>query len=279
MIIYSNSRERKNIRIDDTVRNDNEPIFVREVGHSIPQSGINQSLSARDVWTMHFVTSGSCRFSGVELKAGDGYLIPVNTPFTINVGEGFEHYWIMFGGNMAPDLLADAGLEPSPHLFGCGFFGQIRRDFDLTVSAPISGEYDLPLLMISLFWKLLAAMKACRSAAPDRQNEYIRLASDFIDANYSRRVSVEDIAAAAHITSRYMYKLFVKHFGKAPLEVLTERRMECARYLLSTTGLSIDEIAKDVGYSNPNRFALVFREHHGMPPGRWRYIHTEHTDF
>ena len=76
-----------------------------------------------------------------------------------------------------------------------------------------------------------------------------------------------------------MYKLFKKNFGKAPLEVLTERRMECARYLLATTSLSIGEIAADVGYLNPSRFAMVFREKHGMPPGHWRYIHTEHTDF
>lgn len=279
MIIYSNSRDSKNICIDDTLHNNDEPIFVREVGHSMPKSGVNQSLSSRDVWTMHMVTSGNCRFNGIELKAGDGYLIPVSTPFTINVGDDFEHYWIMFGGSMVPKLLADVGFTHSQHLFSCGFFGQIRRDFDLTVSAPVSGEYDLPLLMISLFWKLLAAMKACKRHSLDRKNEYIRLASDFIDTNYSSHVSVEDIAAAAHITSRYMYKLFKKHFGKAPLEVLTERRMECARYLLSTTELPIDEIAEDVGYTNPNRFALVFREHHGMPPGRWRYIHTEHTDY
>lgn len=279
MIIYTNDRERKTARIDDTVRDEDEQVYVREVGHSMPVKGTYHTLPARDIWTIHFVVNGSAMFSDEELNAGEAYLIPKGVPFTIDVGENFEHYWIMVGGSKVAGLIADIGLEARPHKFPSAFFSRIRRDFDLTVSEPLSGEYDLPFLMISLFWKLIATMKSYRRESVDRQSEYLRLASAFIDSNYSSQISVEDIAAAAHVTSRYMYKLFKKNFGKAPLEILTERRMECARYLLTTTALPIEEIAVDVGYLNPTRFTLVFREKHGMPPSRWRYIHTVHTEF
>lgn len=278
MLIYTNDRERRTARIDDTVRDEDEQVYVREVGHSMP-GRVFHNLPARDIWTIHFVTAGSGLFSGETVRAGDGYLIPKGVPFSIDAGEDMEHYWMMCGGSKIPGLLADSGMELTRHRFSGAFFDQLIRDFELTVSAPLWGDYDLPFLMNSLFWKLLAVMKTRKTGESTRQKEYIRLAEAFIDSNYPDQISVEDIAAAAHVTSRYMYKLFKKNFGKAPLEVLTERRMECARYLLATTSLSIGEIAADVGYLNPSRFAMVFREKHGMPPGRWRYIHTEHTDY
>ena len=278
MLIYTNDRERRTARIDDTVRDEDEQVYVREVGHSMPGK-VFRNLPARDIWTIHFVTAGSGKFSGETVRAGDGYLIPKGVPFSIDAGEDMEHYWMMFGGSKIPGLLTDSGMELTRHRFSGAFFDRLTRDFELTVSAPLWGDYDLPFLMNSLFWKLLAVIKTRKTGESTRQKEYIRLAEAFIDSNYRNQISVEDIAAAAHVTSRYMYKLFKKNFGKAPLEVLTERRMECARYLLSTTSLPIGEIAADVGYLNPGRFAMVFREKHGMPPGHWRYIHTEHTDF
>lgn len=270
MILYTSTREHKTTVINDEAGKSWEHIFVREVGHSLPKAGIRLRMEGRDVWTAHFAVSGSCGFNDIVIHAGEGCLIPPGVGFEILTGEGLEHYWMMFGGGDIPEILSRSGIGREANGFSCGFFERVRGDFDAIVSAEPTGEFDLEMYMNSLFWKLMAYH---REGAPERSSPadgYIRLARSFVDSHFSEPIGVEDIAAAAHVTSRYMYKLFKKRLGRSPKEYLTDRRMECARYLLSTTGLSVSEISADVGFGNPSGFAAAFREKHGAPPEKWR---------
>ena len=54
------------------------------------------------------------------------------------------------------------------------------------------------------------------------------------------------------------------------MEYLTKVRMEKAVQLLRNTDLTIEEIAKQIGYSNSSYFIKVFREWIGFSPGEFR---------
>ncbi len=268
LIHYQSTLELKTTVIDDEAAGE---LFVREVGHSLPEAGVSLRLPRRDVWTIHFVVSGACDFCGITVRAGEGCIVPPGIPFEILTGERLEHYWIMAGGGAARIL---GGIE-APRLFSCGFFENIRGDFDRIILSGAAGGFDAPLFMTSLFYKSAAFMNAPGSFSSDRQSGYVSAAKAFIDSRYGSQIGVEDIAAAAHVSSRYLCKLFVKRLGKSPLEALTDRRMECARYLLLSSALTVAEVAREVGYMDPGRFGIVFRSRHGVSPGRFRADHAE----
>ena len=63
---------------------------------------------------------------------------------------------------------------------------------------------------------------------------------------------------------------FRRHFGISPREMLLRSRMSLARHLLLETGLSIKEIAAEVGYPRQHEFWRAFHKTTGVSPSRWR---------
>jgi AraC-like DNA-binding protein len=63
---------------------------------------------------------------------------------------------------------------------------------------------------------------------------------------------------------------FRKHFGMSPRAMLLKSRMSLARHLLLETGLSIKEIAGQLGYQRQHEFWRAFRKATGMSPSDWR---------
>lgn len=81
--------------------------------------------------------------------------------------------------------------------------------------------------------------------------------------------TVEALAARAGMSRAAFAARFRSKAGVAPLEYLTERRVEAARHLLQE-GLAITEIAERVGYESPVSFARAFRRVAGVAPGAFR---------
>ena len=63
---------------------------------------------------------------------------------------------------------------------------------------------------------------------------------------------------------------FRRHFGMPPRAMLLRSRMSLARHLLLETGLSIKEIAAQVGYQRQHEFSRAFRKTAGVSPSDWR---------
>ncbi|MEM1445348.1 MAG: helix-turn-helix domain-containing protein [Planctomycetota bacterium] len=69
--------------------------------------------------------------------------------------------------------------------------------------------------------------------------------------------------------SRFAHR-FTEQFGVAPLAYLAELRVRRAMQLLDRTGLSVAEVAREVGYENPFYFSRRFRAVAGVSPSAYR---------
>lgn len=88
------------------------------------------------------------------------------------------------------------------------------------------------------------------------------------------------IAAAHHISVRYLHLLFAEH-GLSVHRWLMQERLERARRVLATdTGPrnSIATIGRRCGFTDPGHFARRFRAAYGMSPRDWRQLNatTDH---
>ena len=79
-------------------------------------------------------------------------------------------------------------------------------------------------------------------------------------------------AVAAHFAyhPNYLSGLLHQETGKTFSAILAEQRMGRARDLLGSTDLSVDEVARMVGYRSTSNFYRAFRGHFGMAPGALR---------
>lgn len=112
-----------------------------------------------------------------------------------------------------------------------------------------------------------------KSAAPQGSTHGELLVSRMVDyANtlYCRPIGLAAFAGEIGMNLSYLSHLFSTTMGMPFRTYLRRLRMDRARGLLSDPLQRISDVAYAVGYTDPNRFRLDFKEHTGLPPSRWR---------
>ncbi len=92
----------------------------------------------------------------------------------------------------------------------------------------------------------------------------------YISEHLASPISLEHMASEAGMSPFHFARAFKAKTGLAPHQFLVAARIDRAKSLLSSTGISIAEIAAQVGWENPSKFAAQFKKHVGATPGQWR---------
>lgn len=98
----------------------------------------------------------------------------------------------------------------------------------------------------------------------------INQAKAYIQANFQKEISLDDVSRAVDISPYYFSKIFKEETGENFIEFLTSIRMEKAKELLSGSGLSMKEICAQVGYADPNYFSRTFKKNVGLTPTEYK---------
>jgi transcriptional regulator GlxA family with amidase domain len=91
--------------------------------------------------------------------------------------------------------------------------------------------------------------------------------------NYANANPVAAMASQSGLTERSFLRRFKKATGQSPLDYIQTLRIEEAKQLLETTDEPLDEIAAEVGYSEPSAFRHLFRKLVGVTPSAYRRKH------
>lgn len=94
--------------------------------------------------------------------------------------------------------------------------------------------------------------------------------------NYADPNPVAAMAARSGLTERSFLRRFRNATGQSPLEYIQTMRIEEAKQLLETSDMPLDEIAVQIGYTEPSAFRHLFRKLVGVTPSayRRRYLRT-----
>jgi len=92
----------------------------------------------------------------------------------------------------------------------------------------------------------------------------------FIDRNYTKSLTLKDIADTLYVSHHYLSHLFKKDLGDSPINYMITRRIDEAKRLLLHTDKPIYEIAAMVGYENDKYFSMLFKKVVGRAPGSYR---------
>lgn len=104
----------------------------------------------------------------------------------------------------------------------------------------------------------------------EKTNDIVATARQYIDENYSKDVSLDDISRQMNLSPYYFSKLFKEKTGENFVEFLTRVRIDRAKEMLGSPDRSMKEICQEVGYSDPNYFSRIFKKVVGVPPTEYR---------
>ncbi|MCP4545212.1 MAG: AraC family transcriptional regulator [bacterium] len=90
----------------------------------------------------------------------------------------------------------------------------------------------------------------------------------YLNENYSERLSIDDIARVAGMSTSALHHKFREVTTMSPLQYLKKIRLHHARTLMVARGLNAGEAGFQVGYANPSQFNREFKRLFGLPPGQ-----------
>ena len=144
-----------------------------------------------------------------------------------------------------------------------------------------AGTPDGTLLARGLFLRLLvhlarryaASPAAAREAGPVQernQEATVAAAVRFLDAHFAEPLRVEQVAASVFLSPDRFTEVFARTMGRTPRDYIRHLRVERARLLLATTGLSVAEVGQAAGFGEASYFTRVFRAATGATPREFR---------
>jgi AraC-type DNA-binding domain-containing proteins len=82
--------------------------------------------------------------------------------------------------------------------------------------------------------------------------------------------SVDELAELAHLSHAYFQVMYKKTFGVTCITDVINTKISQAKILLSSTNLSVNQIAQELGYNEVYHFIRQFKKNCGITPGSFR---------
>ncbi len=122
---------------------------------------------------------------------------------------------------------------------------------------------------------LLSSMLIARSRDEVPSDSPVVLAQNYVAEHYAERITVEDLARAAAVSTSYLTRLFRQQMETSPHDFLLRYRITRAKQLLMETDLPIGTIAKQVGFTSESNFSYRFSQMSDMTPRAYRNLARE----
>lgn len=154
--------------------------------------------------------------------------------------------------------------DPEPEVYRLKNPEEIARQFQKAVTC---WEEKAPGYMgrtMSLLYRILGLL--AENEAETRLPAHFLRAAAYLNEQFRRSdLRIDEVCREATISQTVFRQLFKAHYGKTPVEHLTELRLEHARNLIAC-GSGVDAAALESGFSDSKYFARVVKRHLGCTP-------------
>lgn len=245
--------------------------------HDIIQKYILSQEEKQDMLGM-LIDNSPCL---IEVFASDGTLLMINKAGVM--ASGIMDDSVLLGKyNIQNDLL----------IAGLGYLNELKKAFAgefvflRNVRAPLkdlrenfnhcfkgleSVYHDIfafPLMNSGAQANYVAVFMLTRSAYTGK--DAIVKAMEYMDNNWDKRFSIEDVARAAHLSSHYFSRLFKSELDITPYQYYLNVKVEMLKEKLSDSNVSIKEAFAACGIAYNGYYANVFQKKVGVKPSEYR---------
>lgn len=251
---------------------ENLSLNVYNTGYQRCEAAYTWGPGTRDHYLFHYVTQGKGTLSTpegeVRVESGGLFLIRPGelTAYTADPEDPWVYYWVGFNGTEAHRLVNLTGFAHGERLLYPENGDAIREQLTRITNARGSTPAHEARMLGYLYLFLGGLMSLSGGEKPTTSKQYVDKAVRFIGRNYSRDITICDVADFVGISESHLYRVFSREFSMAPAQFLMRYRIGEAAAMLRNTGLAIGEIAASVGFRDPLYFSRVFKRIKGVSP-------------
>ena len=251
------------------------PVIVRLSGWELTRPSHSYGPTIRDYYLLHYIVKGKGNFcidnNTYTLSAGDGFIIPpgVVTYYEADRNDPWEYYWVGWDGEHAQSVLEDLDYKIPKRVYHypdtkkiIGEFKSLFKTFEKK-----NNGYNI----LSRFYSLISNFINIDFATKmHKDNAYLSNAILFIRINYSKDITVKDIAKGTFLSVTHLNRLFRTHLNISVNKYLNNYRLEKAIELIYSSNMNITEIALACGFGSGSYFSYLFKLKTGITPNNYR---------
>lgn len=261
--------------------------YVQEIGHfkaHKPYFTERENLASYLVkYTRH--GEGSLFYNDVEytLKRGDIFFIDCNHyQFYETISdEPWEMDWIHFYGDNA-NLLYKEFMRIGNNVFATDSEKVEQNKIHLILEQLLhlqknqtaKTDFQVSVLLHELLNELIM-QKYQLDFNEEEIPDYILHLKEYIDKNFSREITLDNLEQNYHLNKYQINKDFSKYMGKPPIEYQINQRITHAKDALRFSNKTLQEISMEVGIDNYAYFSRLFKKRTGITPKEYRFSTKE----
>lgn len=229
-----------------------------QFGYETCQPAHSFGPAVRTHWLLHYVASGFGKFTreGVTYRVGSGqiFVIPpfLETYYEADRERPWQYMWIGF---TTEEKLPEVFSQP---VIACPGVGDVFNEM-MSCSSMENGR---SAFLSGCLWKLVAVLLEKGKPKAD----YIDKALNCMHSEYSRGITIREIADRLGLDRSYFSTAFSKRIGVSPSEYLINLRLAKAAELMRIYKERPSTAAISVGYDDPYHFSKIFKKRFGMSP-------------
>ncbi|HHV13490.1 MAG TPA: helix-turn-helix domain-containing protein [Clostridiales bacterium] len=182
--------------------------------------------------------------------------------------------YVLFSGGSNLDNTKTRAIELCSLLSRTAIEGGAASDSILKINNQFLKSLQQITNLDSLCFKLQETVEVFTESMfnyiPSKNHEMIKKAMLYISNNFSKNITLEDVAAHVHLNPAYFSTIFKQSSRSTFKEYLNMVRVEESKRLLANTDYSIINIAIATGFEDQSYFSKVFKKYTGLTPRQYR---------
>ena len=232
---------------------------------------------------LHFVISGTCKLKADDgewiLEANTAVIVPPKTPHLIT-----DYSQDCNKVDVRVSVMSDEGGDNMPLPFSTSevtvlpgakkTVAYAAEFFDAMTYSGRDGEIITKSALTLTYFSLLREMGLAEDDGTVKRDslglsyDYV-IIEDCLMQNYMSSITLREVADKTGFTPTHIGRVIKKNYGMSYSELMLTMRMSHARKLIES-GEQVADIAKMVGFSSYNGFALAFKRYYKMSPEKMR---------
>jgi len=232
---------------------------------------VRYAAHSHESFSIGAITAGRSTYvSGdkhLQVSAGTVVLMNPGAVHTCNPIDGQPWSYLMLYVDL-PWLQA-LGFAPFEVLSSCS--PSLYQDLCQLYAVLVDEQYSVASkhTALRIFFSELIQRLPSRVPGSRRVTPGLLAAAAYIREYRTQPLRLEDIGAAAGLSTSYLIRAFKQHFGLTPHGYLLDQRVQYARARLRQ-GALIAEVAVDAGFADQAHLQRAFKRHLAATPGHYR---------
>lgn len=243
---------------------DDQPHVYRKDGFTLPQIFI--CIGGEGILKVNDTT--------YTISRGSFYFLTANTPHEYYSTSGnWEVEWIVLSGNQSDDILSELRLDQTLVVKSNSI--EMIEDLYQKIITTLKSDDNVGVVISSgILYEILGHLFQIVYQNHREENSEIHYKINkvklYIDDHYNQEISLEELSSLVDITPQYLCRIFKKYTNLRPFQYITMKRIQKAKILLSDNKLSVNEIARLVGFNDCSYFCSIFKKNEMMSPTEFR---------